>query len=457
MNRDDSFDLKATPWRRARRPAKTRSTLRKRRARTQVSDEEGQLDPLAEIKKIRREAEELFDSYEKATRRSERNRIVEKIAAALCSEAALEADVLIPALREKIDDSDLDVVDVERDCAMALIAEMSEASDDHDLLIDAKAKALAKFFSARMQQIETWLQSLAGKGAESGWDGKAITEKLRSRKAELLSEGDGRLWSQALTRKVIRGRQEKEMDMAQAYRGEGRGRYDFGERDERSGGHREERDYSGRRMPERDEEGRFMSEDESGRSGGSRYRGHETPPRDEYGRFMSEDESRSSHGGEYRGRGSYEGEGRYGRDEDYRGRGRHMPERDEQGRFMSEDEQRGSRSRYSRDENYSRSDRDREGRSYASRYEEDRRGRHMPERDEQGRFMSEDEQRGSQSRSSREDDYPRRGRNYEESESRRDPRYSRSDEDERSSGHGGWFGDPEGHSEASRRGWSHRR
>ena len=43
-------------------------------------------------------------------------------------------------------------------------------------------------------------------------------------------------------------------------------------------------------------------------------------------------------------------------------------------------------------------------------------------------------------------------------ESRRGGRYE--DEDERygrGRGHGGWSGDPEGHSEAARRGWEHRR
>ena len=40
-----------------------------------------------------------------------------------------------------------------------------------------------------------------------------------------------------------------------------------------------------------------------------------------------------------------------------------------------------------------------------------------------------------------------------------DRRYASRDDDQRSTGrgHGGWFGDPEGHSEASRRGWDDRR
>jgi hypothetical protein len=95
-----------------------------------------------------------------------------------------------------------------------------------------------------------------------------------------------------------------------------------------------------------------------------------------------------------------------------------MRDRDDQGRFLPEDE-----------------------RGYG-------RGGHrgsMPERDESGRFMSDDERR---SRSGYDDD----------NGSRRSMNRRRDDDDDRrygsrDRGHSGWFGDSEGHSEASRRGW----
>src|SRR3984893_2793223 len=83
-------------------------------------------------------------------------------------------------------------------------------------------------------------------------------------------------------------------------------------------------------------------------------------------------------------------------------------ERDERGRFASDDDDRDYRRRSS-------------GRS---RDDDDDDRRSMPRRDEEGRFTS------SRSRYSDDDDDERRG----------------------SRGHGGWYGDPEGHSEASRRG-----
>jgi len=57
------------------------------------------------------------------------------------------------------------------------------------------------------------------------------------------------------------------------------------------------------------------------------------------------------------------------------------------------------------------------------------------ERDEQGRFTADDERNGGRS-------YNARNRDY--------------DDDRGSRGHGGWAGDPEGHSRASREGWDER-
>ena len=100
-----------------------------------------------------------------------------------------------------------------------------------------------------------------------------------------------------------------------------------------------------------------------------------------------------------------------------------MPERDEYGRFTSE-----------RASDY-RSSSPSRGRSYQDD-EYSSRNQRTPERDEYGRFVSDDDRR-SQGYS--------RGRDYED-----ERRASHG------SGHGGWFGDPQGHAEAARRGWDER-
>ena len=161
-------------------------------------------------------------------------------------------------------------------------------------------------------------------------------------------------------------------------------------------------------MRERDDQGRFMSEDDHRGSSGGR-------GRDEEGRFTSE-------GGRSRGR--YNDD-----DRDYRG-SRGGPERDENGRFMSEGDR--SRGRYNDD------DRDYRG------------SRGGPERDENGRFMSEG---GSRSRGRYDDEDERYGRGSMSRGRDDEGRFTRRGGGSEGRGHGGWFGDSEGHSEASRRGW----
>ena len=130
-------------------------------------------------------------------------------------------------------------------------------------------------------------------------------------------------------------------------------------------------------------------------------------------------------------------------------------ERDDQGRFMSDDEH-----GYSRSSGNGGRERDDQGRfmseggrsSRGGRYEDDedrRYSRGGPERDEHGRFMSEG---GSRSRGRYDDEDERYSRRSMGRDRDDEGRFTRSGSSE-GRGHGGWFGDSEGHSEASRRGW----
>ncbi|HEY1781051.1 MAG TPA: hypothetical protein VGG79_11585 [Roseiarcus sp.] len=166
--------------------------------------------------------------------------------------------------------------------------------------------------------------------------------------------------------------------------------------------------------PERDDQGRFTSDNDRGSS-----RGGGGVDRDDSGRFASE--GRSS-------RNRYD-------DDDSRSRGR-----DESGHFASEG--RSSRSRHDDDDNRSR-DRDESGRFASERGRDDNDDRSRGH-DESGRFMSERNRRYDEDTRSR-----GRGRDDDRDSDRRSASRSR-DDDDRSRG---WFGDSEGHSEASRRGW----
>ena len=169
--------------------------------------------------------------------------------------------------------------------------------------------------------------------------------------------------------------------------------------------------------------------------------GRNTPERNDQGRFMSDRDYNDD-------RGYSRSRSRYDQDDDarYGGRGHAQggwfgdPEgHSEASRRGWEDRQSGGRGRndYYDDRSY-RSERG-GGRSSQDYYDDDRsyNAQNRP-RDDEGRFTS------------------RGGGNY--------GRYDRDDDDRSYSsrgrggqGHGGWFGDPEGHSEAARRGWEDRR
>jgi len=171
--------------------------------------------------------------------------------------------------------------------------------------------------------------------------------------------------------------------------------------------------------------------------------------------------------------------------EDYRmPRQSNYRDRDEYGRFTSDDDEDYGRRGYSSRGNYR--ERDEEGRFTSGRGRDDddygrrssERGSYR-ERDDEGRFTSgrddedygrrgsrggrghggwfgdpeghsEASERGWENRGHSRGGYSSRGRDYEDDDGYRGS--SRGG----GRGHGGWFGDPEGHSEASERGWEHR-
>jgi hypothetical protein len=229
-------------------------------------------------------------------------------------------------------------------------------------------------------------------------------------------------------------------------------------------------------MPERDERGRFTSDDDNGRgSGGGRGRAMS-------GRGYDDDDRRSSRGV----RDDDDRRGSYGnRDDDDRrassrarddndGRGWHgdregHAEAARRGWDSRDDDRGGGRSGYR-----SRDDDDRRSSASRGRDDDDRRSGSSRGRDDgDGRGWFGDREGHAEAArrgwDNRDDDVRRSSGSRDRYDDDRRSTASRSrndDDDRRSSGssrggrddsQGGWFGDREGHSEASRRGWENRR
>lgn len=374
-------------------------------------------DAISMLKADHREIEQLFDRYKAVSRRADRAKIAKEVCNALTIHAILEEEIFYPACRELIDDQPLDEAQVEHDSAKVLIEELISGRPE-DPFYDAKVNVLAEQVKQHIREEEGKPDSIFAKAEAAGADFVVIGEELKKRKAELLSKASREtLQAEPCSFKAL-ANLTKEEDMASYQRGR-----DYEERGPSRSRYDEE---TGRR---RDEQGRFMSNEDYGNRGGQERRYRVGSERDEYSRSSSDRDQG------YRSRPSYE-------DEEYSSRGQRMPERDEYGRFVSDDERHGQSYSHGRDyENERRGSRshggwfgDPEGHAEAAR-------RGWDEREGEGRAYRDENERRSSSQGS--------GRRYEQ-------RSRQEEDDERHQG-SGWYGDREGHSEASRRGWEHRR
>jgi hemerythrin superfamily protein len=405
-------------------------------------------DPIAMLRADHRRVEQLFGSFEKASSAEQKLQLAKQICTELTIHTLIEEEIFYPACHANMEQRLLDEAQVEHDGAKALIIEIGAGSPD-DQYFQAKVKVLSEEIKHHVQEEEKPGTGIFAKAKEGGIATPELAKRLTERKQELMEEAKAGALRPPETRSFRVRTNTGVKPTSQEYQ-MARGSSSTTER-------------------ERDERGRFVSDDDDRdyrrrSSGRSRYDDDDErrfmPARDEEGRFTrsrsrysDDDDDRRGHGGWYgdpeghseASRRGWEERGgaraRYRDDDDDR---RYSRSRDEEGRFTS------SRSRYAYDDDDNRRDSrahggwygDAEGHSEASRRGwEERSGSRARYRDD------DDDRRYSRSRSRDEE-----GR-FTSSRSR----YSDDDDDRRGSrGHGGWYGDPEGHSEASRRGWEER-
>ncbi len=355
------------------------------------------------LKADHRKVEQLFQQYKSAKDDTDKKaELAQQICNELIVHTKLEEEIFYPACREKdVEDDSLDEAQVEHDGAKVMIAELIEGSPDDDYY-DAKVTVLSEYIKHHVGEEEKASDGIFAKARKAGVDMNALGSRIQARKTELLGQID-----------TLGSKPPKPKSL----------------------------DLSSIASTGRNQETYAMARNSNNRD------------RDEQGRFMSEDDD-DYRGGRSSSRGGYSSRSRDD-DEDYRGSSRRSSgsndrERDDQGRFMSDDDNRGGRSS------------SRGGYSSRSRDDDDyrsgnggRSGSNYRERDEQGRFMSDDDdERGG--RSSSRGGYSSRGSSRYDEDDDRGGRGGGSSRGGRGQGHGGWFGDPEGHSEAAERGWEGR-
>lgn len=399
-------------------------------------------DAVSLLKQDHRNVEALFAKFEKAADISEKSQIVKQICRELIIHTLLEEEIFYPACRQHDDEEPLDEAQIEHDGAKVLITDLLRHSPEDDFY-DAKVKVLAEYIKHHVGEEEKPGAGIFAMAQKAGLDMKALGERLLARKKDLMERAEADDLPSPMTRALdvqLNRISKKEESMNRQSN-----------------------------IRDRDDRGRFMSDDEDDDRRYSRGNGGRSMRRDD-----DYDDRRRGWSGDPEGhsqasRRGWEGrrsDERYGDDDDrgYRSRGRYEDDDYDdrrRGGGRSSDEGRGWYG-------------DPRGHSEASRMGwEERRG---------GRYDDDDDRRGSRSRSRYEDDDDRRSggrdhggwygdpeghsraseRGWEErrgsgSSSRRSSGYD-DDDDRRSGGrgHGGWYGDSRGHSEASRRGWRDR-
>jgi hemerythrin superfamily protein len=390
-------------------------------------------DPIAMLRADHRRVEQLFGSFEKASSAEQKSQLAKQICTELTIHTLIEEEIFYPACHANMEQRLLDEAQVEHDGAKALIIEIRAGSPD-DQYFQAKVKVLSEEIKHHVQEEEKPGTGIFAKAKEGGIATPELAKRLTERKQELMEEAKAGALGPPETRSFRVRTNTGVKPTSQEYQ-MARGSSSTTER-------------------ERDERGRFVSDDDDRdyrrrSSGRSRYDDDDErrfmPARDEEGRFTrsrsrysdDDDDDRRGHGGWYGDpeghseasrRGWEERSGsraRYRDDDDDRRYSGSRP-RDEEGRFTS------SRSRYSDDDDDRRGSRghggwygDPEGHSEASRRGWEERGSTRT----RSRADDDDDRRSSRSRYRDDDDDGRGGRR-----------------------HGGWYGDPEGHSEAARRG-----
>ena len=405
--------------------------------------------------------------------------IVREFATVWLPNHMVEVEMLVPALQDAgADEANMAAARVRADIVNLLLADLleTEAAEFAEAKLEALADAFAALVQASTRERESFFdiesEGMAALGPQMTARYERAKRSFEKNVDGSIGEAMDLLAPRSLSVSLGRRRRVRENHMAR---------------------------YSS--MPDRDEQGRFLPEDDrerysGGRSGGGRSSRSRYEDEDEGNgyrgrRSMSrgrDDDERFGGRGEGRGHGGWFGDpeghseasrrgwdrsdhgesGWYGDSEghsDASRRGWRRSDHGESGWFgdpegHSEAARRGWRSGQHGESGWFG---DPEGHSEAARRGWEEGGHRSQRRDDdegsyRGRSRHEDDDRRGGYES-------RRGSRYEEDDRRGyESRRRYEDDDDRGSrgrsssrGHGGWSGDPEGHSEASRRGWEHRR
>jgi hemerythrin superfamily protein len=146
------------------------------------------VDAIALLKSDHRKVEDLFDEFEKATRKDRKEKIVEQICLELTVHAQLEEQEFYPPAQAALgDDADLvDEATVEHASLKWLIAQIQSEGVESDLY-DAKVKVLQEYVSHHVKEEE---KEMFPKLKKTDLDLQELGGKLEAAKAKLMKAAE---------------------------------------------------------------------------------------------------------------------------------------------------------------------------------------------------------------------------------------------------------------------------
>lgn len=156
-----------------------------RRSRTTVPD------ALALLRSDHDTVLQLFEKYESATRKEQKQKLADQICDELTIHATIEEEIFYPEIREaRGEDAEaaLDEASVEHDGAKKLIAEI-RAGEAGAEMFDAQIKVLSEYIK---HHVKEEYRSIFPVARKAGVDLEEMGERLRARKKELKSEQTAR-------------------------------------------------------------------------------------------------------------------------------------------------------------------------------------------------------------------------------------------------------------------------
>ncbi len=146
-----------------------------------------QPDAIALLKADHRKVEELFEKFEAAKGKAQKEQLAKQICTELTVHTIIEEEIFYPACKGKTEEDLLAESYVEHDGAKVLIAEIEAGGPDEEFYA-AKVKVLSEEIQHHVKEEEKPAEGLFAQARKAGLDMDALGAQMAARKEEALAQ-----------------------------------------------------------------------------------------------------------------------------------------------------------------------------------------------------------------------------------------------------------------------------